>query len=139
MRKVQFLMMALMMVLFQSNQVFAERTDDGGRKSESGTKFPSNDPTYILLGGESEKDLPRTYLLPFEAYIQGGTLTIGSLSDLSDVTITIYKDDVAVYSFVRDFYFMDLHQVPVTSYVSGEYCLILTTPRGTYIYGYFQL
>lgn len=139
MRKVQFMMMVLLMVMFGSSQVLAQSTNKGDNSSNNGNKTPTNDPTYLVLLGESETDWPRTLNLPFEAFIQDGMLTVGSLSDLNDVTITLYHDETVMFTQTRDFCFMDSLIIPVGGYPSGNYLLLITTPRGTYIYANFGL
>lgn len=131
MRKIQFLMMLLLMVITASNQVYAQKVNND--------EIPTNDPIYLVLLGESETDFPRAISLPFEAFVQDGQLTIGSLSDLSDVTVTLSRDEAVVYTQTRDFGFMDTLVIPVSGYPEGEYLLLLTTPRGTYVYGTFRL
>ena len=127
--------MTLLMVLVSSSQLFAQQ--DNGKVDND--KTPTNDPIYLILIGECEEDFPRSLNLPFEAFLQDGQLTIGSLADLSDVTVTLYSDDTVMYTLTRDFFFMDSMVIPVGGYPSGGYTLLLTTPGGTYIHGTFTL
>ena len=140
MRKIQFLMMVLLLAVAGSGQVFASESDDKKNNGSNGGKdIPTNDPLYLLLLGESETDLPRAVMMPFEAYIVDGALHVGALADLSDVTVTLYHEDAPVYTLTRDFVFMDMLDIPVAACPVGNYMLLLTTPRGTYVYGTFQL
>lgn len=145
MRKIQFLMMVLLMAIAGSGQMFAQgmngnNTNPGDTSSNNGNKTPTNDPIYLILLGESETDYPpRAIGLPFEAYIQDGLLTVGSLGEFSGVTVALYREDNVVYTQTRDFYFMDTLSIPMDGFPSGNYTLLLTTPRGTYIYSTFRL
>lgn len=133
MRKIQFLLMAFFLMLIQTGQVFADEKNKGNISSDDST------PTYLILLGETETDIPRSLNLPFEAFIQNGVLYVNGLADMSDVTVTVYCEDMTVHTLTRDFYFMDSHAIPLGGFASGNYTLLLTTPRGTYIYGNFNL
>ena len=139
MRKIQFVMMVLLMAMAGSAQMYAQTGRSVDNSSNNGKKTPTNDPIYLILLGECEEDFPRSVSVPFEAYIQDGVLTVGSLTDLSDVTVAVYNGNVAMYMQTCDMYFMGTTAIPVSSYPAGTYTLLLTTPRGTYVYATFQL
>lgn len=58
---------------------------------------------------------------------------------LMDMTITLYKDGVMVIQKSLSVFSGDIETLDLTFWGAGEYSLKLTTPRGTAVYGNFQL
>ncbi|EXY54369.1 hypothetical protein M122_3614 [Bacteroides fragilis str. 3976T7] len=55
------------------------------------------------------------------------------------MTITLYKDGVMVIQKSLSVFSGDIETLDLTFWGAGEYSLKLTTPRGTAVYGNFQL
>lgn len=135
------------MFCFALGQVFAQSSGEGnpgsGNDNSGGTGgaiggLNGDGPKQMELEGETEVDLPRSLLLPFEAFISREEVIINSLSSLSDVTVQVVSNDGSImFNVTRDFDFLQQINISLIGYPSGTYTLMLFTPRGTFIRGEF--
>ena len=78
--------------------------------------------------------------IPIRAEISGSEFLVLSFeAPIMDITITLYKDGVMVIQKSLSVFSGDIETVDLTFWGAGEYSLKLTTPRGTAVYGNFQL
>lgn len=78
--------------------------------------------------------------IPIRAEISGSEFLVLSFeAPIMDITITLYKDGVMVIQKSLSVFSGDIETLDLTFWGAGEYSLKLTTPRGTAVYGNFQL
>ena len=78
--------------------------------------------------------------IPIRAEISGSEFLVLSFeAPIMDITITLYKDGVLVIQKSLSVFSGDIETLDLTFWGAGEYSLKLTTPRGTAVYGNFQL
>ena len=78
--------------------------------------------------------------IPIRAEISGSEFLVLSFeAPIMDITITLYKDGVMVIQKSLSVFTGDIETLDLTFWGAGEYSLKLTTPRGTAVYGNFQL
>lgn len=78
--------------------------------------------------------------IPIRAEISGSEFLVLSFeAPIMDITITLYKDGVMVIQKSLSVFSGDIETLDITFWGAGEYSLKLTTPRGTAVYGNFQL
>ena len=78
--------------------------------------------------------------IPIRAEISGAEFLVLSFeAPIMDITITLYKDGVMVIQKSLSVFSGDIETLDLTFWGAGEYSLKLTTPRGTAVYGNFQL
>ena len=78
--------------------------------------------------------------IPIRAEISGSEFLVLSFeAPIMDITITLYKDGVIVIQKSLSVFSGDIETLDLTFWGAGEYSLKLTTPRGTAVYGNFQL
>lgn len=78
--------------------------------------------------------------IPIRAEISGSEFLVLSFeAPIMDMTITLYKDGVMVIQKSLSVFSGDIETLDLTFWGVGEYSLKLTTPRGTAVYGNFQL
>ena len=78
--------------------------------------------------------------IPIRAEISGSEFLVLSFeAPIMDITITLYKDGVMVIQKSLSVSSGDIETLDLTFWGAGEYSLKLTTPRGTAVYGNFQL
>ena len=78
--------------------------------------------------------------IPIRAEISGSEFLVLSFeAPIMDITITLYKDGVMVIRKSLSVFSGDIETLDLTFWGAGEYSLKLTTPRGTAVYGNFQL
>ena len=78
--------------------------------------------------------------IPIRAEISGSEFLVLSFeAPIMDMTITLYKDGVMVRQKSLSVFSGDIETLDLTFWGAGEYSLKLTTPRGTAVYGNFQL
>ncbi len=78
--------------------------------------------------------------IPIRAEISGSEFLVLSFeAPIMDMTITLYKDGVMVIQKSLSVFSGDIETLDLTFWGAGEYSLKLTTPRGTAVYGNFQL
>lgn len=78
--------------------------------------------------------------IPIRAEISGSEFLVLSFeAPIMDMTITLYKDGVMVIQKSLSVFSGDIETLDLTFLGAGEYSLKLTTPRGTAVYGNFQL
>lgn len=95
-------------------------------------------PKDIEFHGSVEIGEGRSALYPLEGYIQGMQVSITFYVDLPDATVTITSENGEKME-VRGVAFSDSNAeiFNVSSYPKGTYTLLITTPRGTELYGSF--
>lgn len=78
--------------------------------------------------------------IPIRAEISGSEFLVLSFEvPIMDMAITLYKDGVMVIQKSLSVFSGDIETLDLTFWGAGEYSLKLTTPRGTAVYGNFQL
>lgn len=78
--------------------------------------------------------------IPIRAEISGSEFLVLSFeAPIMDMAITLYKDGVMVIQKSLSVFSGDIETLDLTFWGAGEYSLKLTTPRGTAVYGNFQL
>lgn len=78
--------------------------------------------------------------IPIRAEISGSEFLVLSFeAPIMDITIMLYKDGVMVIQKSLSVFSGDIETLDLTFLGAGEYSLKLTTPRGTAVYGNFQL
>ena len=78
--------------------------------------------------------------IPIRAEISGSEFLVLSFeAPIMDITITLYKDGLMVIQKSLSVFSGDIETLDLTFWGAGEYSLKLTTPRGTAVYGNFQL
>lgn len=78
--------------------------------------------------------------IPIRAEISGSEFLVLSFeAPIMDITITLYKDGVMVIQKSLSVFSGDIETLDLTFWGAGEYSLKLITPRGTAVYGNFQL
>ena len=78
--------------------------------------------------------------IPIRAEISGSEFLVLSFeAPIMDITITLYKDGVMVIQKSLSVFSGDIETLDLTFWGAGEYSLKLTTPRGTAVYGNFQV
>lgn len=142
MKYLQIVLLMVCMAFSQSVMAQSNGGSNGGNKNnDSGSGLNGDGPTYVELLGETETSLPKSaLLLPFEAYIQDGTLIVGALTDMDNVTVEVVNA-AGMSCFVRtkDFLFMEQLVIPVSGMGKGSFTLYITSAGGTSLSGTFVL
>ena len=99
-------------------------------------------PSPVDLKGLFNDKLQKSIVedIPIRAEISGSEFLVLSFeAPIMDITITLYKDGVMVIQKSLSVFSGDIETLDLTFWGAGEYSLKLTTPRGTAVYGNFQL
>lgn len=112
------------MVTWQPTSVFA---DEKPKKDK------------IEIEGEWENDIPKSLLIPIDAYIYKRNLTIAFYDAITDVTLVITGPAGIVETRTVSFAASQTETFNLDLCNEGFYTLTISTPRGTYLYGYFTL
>ena len=145
MKYFKFMMMVVCLVFSQS--ILAQTNNGSGTNNGTNTGgntgnpgLNGDGPTWMELWGECESDIPRSTVLPFEAYIQDEVVYVTGLSDMEDVTVQIVSSTGMVYfCTTKSFIFLETYGISISGFASGDYTLYISTPRGTSIYGRFRI
>lgn len=93
----------------------------------------------IELDGEIERTQSKSLSFPLEVYIEGKSLFVQFYMVVTDVEITLAgsKDEiecrtVSFTEFQTEYFYID-------DYTQGTYRIMITTPRGTNLYGTFYI
>lgn len=96
-------------------------------------------PTEIQIMGTFEDHKNRSLSFPLEAYLDGTQLTLTFFISIEDVTISIVGNSGTVETRTVSFSDFQTEIIDVSRYAAGNYSLLITTPRGTYLSGSFKI
>ena len=96
-------------------------------------------PTEIEIMGTFEDHKDRSLVLPLEAYLDGSQLTLTFFDAIEDVTISILGNSGTVETRTVSFTDFQTEIFDISRYAAGNYSLLITTPRGTYLSGNFKI
>lgn len=103
--------------------------------------FRVEDKTDIELKGDTEDDRQKSLVFPFEAYkIDNAEVCVDSDDTYSTVIIRIVNavgETIDIYSSTL----IQQQKVSfnISGYPNGIYTLVITTPKGTYLTGVFEI
>lgn len=93
----------------------------------------------IELDGEIERTQSKSLSFPLEVYIEGKSLFVQFYMVVTDVEITLAGSKgeiecrtVSFTEFQTEYFYID-------DYTQGTYRIMITTPRGTNLYGTFYI
>lgn len=96
-------------------------------------------PSAIELAGTCETHENRSLVYPLEAFQNGDQVLVTFFDATADVTISITKDADSIETRTISFEEFQTEVFDISQYGAGSYTLLITTTRGTYLYGTFYL
>ena len=96
-------------------------------------------PSAIELAGTCETHKNKSLIFPLEAYKDGNQIMVMFFDATEDVTISIAKDADSIETRIVSFEEFQTEVFDISQYGAGSYTLLITTSRGTYLYGTFYL
>lgn len=104
-----------------------------------GEPTTKEEPTIIEIIGIFETHKDRSLVLPLEAYLDGSQLTLTFFDAIEDVTISILGNSGTVETRTVSFTDFQTEIFDISRYAAGNYSLLITTPRGTFLSGNFKI
>lgn len=93
-----------------------------------------------LFNDKLQKSAGEESYIPIKvAFSDSESLFIRFEVPITNINITLYKDGVLILQNLLSVNFGDVESVDLTFWGAGGYSLVMTTPRGTFIQGDFQL
>lgn len=91
----------------------------------------------VILHGESETHKNRSLVIPVEVYTDGYQLAVTFFNATEDVTISITGNAGVMETRTVSFTDFQTEFFDISQYEAGNYTLLITTSKGTYLYGTF--
>lgn len=107
--------------------------------------FADENYTEIELSGLWDEHKTRgfgteTLIIPIEGRCyENGMVMFQFACNVSNLTISIMRDDRAILQRTIGVTNGQIESFALQSYPSGNYKVIITTPSGSYVYGFFEL